>query len=736
MRKTLSSYSSVEISIDFSVSLKKKNLARMSNLGAIGSQDFENPTNIEQDKKNDTGPISLEDQKATTIEQISKLIVSTNVTDRAKAMKMLIAMMSKGHDVQDFAPFVVQQVASSDPQCRQLAYIFLNHYASECMETVLLSINTFQRSLTDNDPIIRALAVKMISSVPQADIIPEIQSAVEQVIGDPSPYVKKAAAFAIIKAAELDPNLIDNYLPFIDRLLGETNPIAFSGAIAAYWSICPENIEFIHPRFRFICQNIQKFDEYAQVFTLRALSLYTRLCFKNPSDEEVEETEAAFWDENPTKENISSDHLLIISAAKKCLNSPNPAVVLAAVSYIKYCAPLAHLNAVARPLVRLLYENPLTAQISLTTILTIATGHAHVFVPHLNHFYVRKTDNSTIKRLKLRVLTVLASPSNADMILSELAVYTGSNDSEFAALAVKTMGKLAMINQTIIPVCLVSLLKLMGRAEGKVLAEVVLVMATILRLKRRTDDEAQALRSLCRKFTSIKDPAARAAVLSIVGDMHETHPEFAPQLLRYIAQNFADEPAEVRLQSLTLAAKLIACGTTSQVPMYLLKICERDNEFDVRDRARFLLSLVESKAEKICNHLKELLFPERQLPKWTAMDTLNNYQIGTFSHFYEREVPGYDPMIDWAPEDELPDDSVRQPMRKMPDGTMVPVSTEINDDDNLDINNFFNDEMEYEEEEEEAGLDLMPNEDDENVEYYEYEEEDENPKNDYDNFFD
>ena len=707
----------------------------MSNLGAVGSADFENPPEAEEVKDNSGSPLTLEDQKQQTLDQIGKLIVSSKIPDRTKAMKMLIAMMSKGHDLQDFAPFVVQQVASSDPTCRQLAYIFLNHYASECLETVLLSINTFQRSLTDNDPIIRAMAVKMISSVPQQDIIPEIQSAVEQVIGDPSPYVKKAAAFAIIKAAELDPNLIENYLPFIDRLMGETNPIAFSGAITAYWSICPENIEFIHPRFKFICQNIQKFDEFAQVFTLRALTVYTRLCFKNPADEEIEESDTAFWDESPDKENISPDHLLIISAAKRCLNSPNPAVVLAAVSYLYYCAPLQHLNVVARPLVRLLYESPLTAQISLTTILTIANGHAHVFVPHLNHFYVRKNDNASIRNLKLRVLTVLASPSNADMILAELSLYCGSTNLEFAALAVKTIGKTAMINQSIIPQSLVTLLKLMNRAEGPVLAEVVLVIATILRLKRGTDDEAQALRHICRKFINIKDPAARAAVLSIVGDMHETHPEFAPQLLRYIAQNFDEEPPEVHLQCLTLAAKLIACGTESKVPMYLLKISERNNEFDVRDRARFLLSLVESKSTKIASNLKELLFPERQQPKWTAVDNNNVYQIGTFSHFYEKEITGYDPMIDWAPEDELPEESVRQPVRKLPDGTIVPVSTEVDEEQNLDINTFFNDSEEYEEEEEE-GLDLIGNADDENVEYYEYEEDEQEPKNEYENFFD
>ena len=302
------------------------------------------------------------------------------------------------------------------------------------------------------------------------------------------------------------------------------------------------------------------------------------------------------------------------------------------------------------------------SMLSLTSILTIANIHNHIFVPHLNHFFIRNHDITPVKNLKLRVLALLASKSNADMILNELSKYTGSVDADFAANAVKTMGKTAIVNEDIIPVCLMSLLRLMGRAEGAVLSEVVLVIAHILRKRRGTEDEAQALRQLCRKFVVVKDPSARAAVLSIVGDMYETHPEFAPQILRYVAQNLLEEPGEVRLQALTLAAKLIACGVEPSIPLYVLKVGQRDSEFDIRDRARFLLCLVNSESEDIRANLKALLFPERRAPTWSAADAGGSeFQLGTLSHFFNRAVAGYDPLPDWAPEDQLPEESVRQP---------------------------------------------------------------------------
>ncbi|KAH0786936.1 Adaptin N terminal region family protein [Histomonas meleagridis] len=701
----------------------------MSALGSVGSSDYQEETGQSSNLSIQSLPLgsgdSPETQREQTIQTINKLFQASGIKNQTIAIKMLLAMMSKGHDVGEFVPTVIPLVASPDLQLRHLCHIFLAHYADGGTEAFTLCVNTFQKSLTDTDPIIRATSLKILSSFNHKEILPVIQDAVNQVIGDPSPYVKKEVAFAIIKAAELDPNEIENYIPLIERIMKDQHPISFSGAIAAYWSLCPDNIKMLHPHFKFICTNITRFDEFAQVFIIRSMTLYTRYCFKNPETQTEDEANESFWDDNAAKETISSDHLLLVSSIKKLLNSLNPAVVLAAASYLYYCAPSTHVSSIARPLVRLLYEEPLVEELVLSAILTFAQSYHHIFIPHLNHFYVRKNDSPKVKSLKLELLSLLASHSSADNIMKELAFYTSSSDTEFAANAVKTMGKAAMCNPEIIPVCLITLLKLMDRSDGKVLEEVVLVIAHILRLKRGTDDEAHSLKHLCQKFIKIKSPDARSAVLSIVGDMHETHPEFAPQLLRYIAKNFKEEPDEVRLQSLVLAAKLIVCGTESKIPMYLLKISEHDIEFDVRDRAKLLVTLLETKSKCIQSKLKELLFPKRKTPNWFENE-FSNYQVGTFSHFFNKEISGYEPLPDWLPEDELPDESVRHPVQTLPSGNKIIVvkvngSQKVKDDDDMDIEHFFSDDDEEVEEEEDGEVEIQK-EDDE-AEYYEYEEE-------------
>jgi AP-3 complex subunit beta len=627
------------------------------------------------------------------------MITSQQPDSALLAVKMLLALYAKGHDATEFIPYVVQQTASPDAKIRHLAQIFIAEHVQSDPQNAILAVNTLQRSLTDPDPIIRACALKTLSSISIRDALPAIQDAVVRMVGDPSPYVKKEAGFAMIKAAEVDPNEIDFYLPYIERLLGETSPIAFSGAIAAYWSLCPDNIELLHPRYRFMCQNIRSFDAFCQVFVLRSLTVYCRYCFRAPPAEAVDESPEAFWgDENENKNErkatISADHLSAIHAAKRLLSSPCAAVVLAATAFLFYCGPAAHISAVGRSLVRLIYEGPTTAELSLTAIVPIAKQYPHVFLPHVRHFYVHGSDSASVKRLKIRLLSALATSANADALLNELASYAGSNDRPFAAAVVKTMGLTALSNEAIIPTCLTTLLRLMGRAQGTVLSEVVVVLSLLLRRRRGTEDEAQTLKHLCRKFVLINDGNARAAVLSIVGDMHETHPDVGPTLLRYVAQNFASQNGEVRLQAMTLAAKLLAVGTTSEIPLYLLKICERDAEFDVRDRAKFLLALIENKSEKIRSRLRSLLFPPRQEPNWSGVERPNQYTIGTFSQLFDRALGGYDPLPDWAPEEELPDPALRAVVKTLRDGTKVLEGGDDDEDDGkvLDFNDFFKDD--------------------------------------------
>jgi AP-3 complex subunit beta len=146
---------------------------------------------------------------------------------------------------------------------------------------VILAINTFQRSLAENDQMRRPGSIKMLSSIVLKYPLSSIQEAIGHVIGDAPPYIKKAAAFAMITVYGVQPAEIETRLPQLWRLLGDNLLIAFSGAILAYWCLCRDSLEFLDPGIKWICSNITKFHSSAQALIMRAFTGHRCYCFND-----------------------------------------------------------------------------------------------------------------------------------------------------------------------------------------------------------------------------------------------------------------------------------------------------------------------------------------------------------------------------------------------------------------------------------------------------------------------
>ena len=111
-----------------------------------------------------------------------------------KGMKWLLASISKGRDVSDFYPHVVKLVGATSLEVRKMVYMYLVQYAdhdSTTRELSLLSINSFQRGLADSEQLIRALALRVLSSIRIPDILQIQILGVQKCSQDTSPYVRK-----------------------------------------------------------------------------------------------------------------------------------------------------------------------------------------------------------------------------------------------------------------------------------------------------------------------------------------------------------------------------------------------------------------------------------------------------------------------------------------------------------------------------------------------------------------
>jgi len=204
-----------------------------------------------------------------------------------KGLKWLLAMMSKGRDLSDFFPAVVKLVGAQSLEARKMVYMFLVHYADHddtCRELALLSINSFQRGLADSEQLIRALALRVMSSIRVSDILQIQILAVQKCSKDPSPYVRKCAANALSKlhsqCSSTEQTLLKDLLK--DMLTEDGSTMVLTSAIIAFWELYPEEYEMLHGSYRKLCHLLTDMDEWGQVIAIECLAYYCRKSFRKP----------------------------------------------------------------------------------------------------------------------------------------------------------------------------------------------------------------------------------------------------------------------------------------------------------------------------------------------------------------------------------------------------------------------------------------------------------------------
>ena len=129
---------------------------------------------------------------------VRSFLDASDIQQKSKGMKWLLAMMSKGTNVSDFFSAVVKNVQIKSVEVKKMVYMYLVSYADhdkECRELALLSINNFQKDLAASNQLIRALALRVLSSIRVADILQIQILAVKKCTLDSSPYVRKVSYY-------------------------------------------------------------------------------------------------------------------------------------------------------------------------------------------------------------------------------------------------------------------------------------------------------------------------------------------------------------------------------------------------------------------------------------------------------------------------------------------------------------------------------------------------------------
>ncbi|KAG9095585.1 AP-3 complex subunit beta [Ceratobasidium sp. 370] len=493
------------------------------------------------------------------IKQISSQLASNSDRDKLDAMKRLIALVSKGRNVSEFFAQVVLNVASHNLEIRKLVYIYLIRHAASEPDLTLLSINTFQKDLADPNPLIRAMALRVLSAIGVPMTGNVVAMGIKKCAADPSPYVRKAAALAISKCYALDTSHHASLLATLDLLLKNHSPLSVGAVARAFTLLCPHRLDLLHPHYRRLCRVLVDSDEWGQVELLDLLSRYARSMLSRPVEglkelaepSQPKENIEKFLDSEATSlDAIDPDLLLLLKCSHNLLYSRSPAVVLSVTRTYWYLAPQSYRHKIIVPLLRLLHVSPEIERVTVENLGIIAQEQPSLLKSHIARFFVRASDTPATKIAKLRILLALVDPANVGVVVSECKDYVYDEDEQFGRAAADAIGRCARAVPDASGQCVAALLTLADSGDG--------------------------------------ESRSAFAIDSIA--------EWAPDVLRIMAKRFPTETDAPKLATLNLAAKLLTlnpqAGILQKLASYVFSLARWDASYDVRDRGRWLGGLV------------------------------------------------------------------------------------------------------------------------------------------------
>uniref|UniRef100_A0A452QQ84 AP complex subunit beta n=1 Tax=Ursus americanus TaxID=9643 RepID=A0A452QQ84_URSAM len=568
-----------------------------------------------------------------------------------------VVMIAKGKNASELFPAVVKNVASKNIEIKKLVYVYLVRYAEEQQDLALLSISTFQRALKDPNQLIRASALRVLSSIRVPIIVPIMMLAIKEASADLSPYVRKNAAHAIQKLYSLDPEQKEMLIEVIEKLLKDKSTLVAGSVVMAFEEVCPDRIDLIHKNYRKLCNLLVDVEEWGQVVIIHMLTRYARTQFVSPwkEDDGLEDNEKNFYesdDEQKEKTDqrkkpytMDPDHRLLIRNTKPLLQSRNAAVVMAVAQLYWHISPKSEVGIISKSLVRLLRSNREVQYIVLQNIATMSIQRKGMFEPYLKSFYVRSTDPTMIKTLKVHMLLFFRYPYQ---------------DKQFAAATIQTIGRCATNISEVTDTCLNGLVCLLSNRDEIVVAESVVVIKKLLQMQPAQHGEI--IKHMAKLLDSITVPVARASILWLIGENCERVPKIAPDVLRKMAKSFTSEDDLVKLQILNLGAKLYLTNSrqTKLLTQYILNLGKYDQNYDIRDRTRFIRQLIvpNEKSGALSKYAKKIFLAQKPAPLLESpFKDRDHFQLGTLSHTLNTKATGYLELSNWP--EVAPDPSVR-----------------------------------------------------------------------------
>lgn len=276
------------------------------------------------------------------------------------------------------------------------------------------------------------------------------------------------------------------------------------------------------------------------------------------------------------------------------------------------------------------------------------------------------------------------------MAMREFQHYTRLPEAKVAENSVVAIGYCVRTQPAVAETGLRTLMSLLKSSRGFLVAQAVIVLKSVILEGVSSTSPQLLVARLAKQLDNISNSNARASVFWLVGQFaQDDGPDttmglkwegvapWVPDVLRKGVKGFVNEGQPAKLQILTLASKLLVLSPSSAklsaLTQYLFTLARYDQDYDIRDRARFLHALLRGVREEKQmedgdedvggvtlrrEQAKIVLLGAREVVRGSAPMTKNDFEVGTMSNIVHRKLGDYHPLPEWT--DDPTDSSLRE----------------------------------------------------------------------------
>ncbi|KAH0475610.1 MAG: uncharacterized protein KVP18_002862 [Porospora cf. gigantea A] len=480
------------------------------------------------------------------LHELTEDLQSPQKEKKRAAIKRVIANMTVGKDMSTLFPQIVKCMQTSDVEIKKLVYLYVVNYSQSQPEMAILAVNTFRKDAMDANPLIRALAIRTMGCIRLPQISEYLLDPLQAACEDPDAYVRRTATLCVAKLYDTSASTVKshNLLGTLRGMLKDPNPSVIANAVASLRDVEQtsngrEQFTLDDGEVAALLAALNDCSEWGQIYVLDGLTAYC------PGDER--EAEA------------------IVERVSARLCHANAAIVLGAIRNVLHFAQFTNDRSTVQkiqkkltpPLITLLSSPPEMQFVALRCVTLLLSRDATLLDdvdPRI--FFCKYTEPVYVKLEKVEVLVRHARVASAGLILGELKEYASDINVPFVRKSIRAIGRVA-IKLGSLEIAETAVQALLQLARTQIPFTVHEVVATLRDVLRRFPNRLEkAVTGLCEDVETLDSPAAKAAMVWIIGEYSDKIPGACGLMEAAFIPTYLNEQTEVQLEILTAVVKM------------------------------------------------------------------------------------------------------------------------------------------------------------------------------------